>query len=100
MKAKPPLTSVDHMYLSTPFHTHTQDAFADWFKQLHANQPNPPQSESGKLAGRQKGFAERLQAEELGKAYEAQLNRWRHEVHLDTEVRCRGRVCYLLLCIR
>ncbi|VDP91388.1 unnamed protein product, partial [Echinostoma caproni] len=61
------------------------DAFADWFRQVHANRPVPP-PESNATSYGARGFAQRLQAEEAKKAYEARVERWRHELRLDTEV--------------
>ncbi|KAA0197254.1 Ubiquitin associated translation elongation factor EF1B [Fasciolopsis buskii] len=61
------------------------DAFADWFKQAHANRPAPPPEFSSTSHGA-RGFTQRLQADEAKKTYEARVERWRHELRLDTEV--------------
>ncbi|KER32028.1 hypothetical protein T265_01809 [Opisthorchis viverrini] len=59
----------------------SQEAFAGWFKQAHENRPPPP---TGPAAPR--SLTERVQAEESKRAYEDRLERWRHELQLDTEV--------------
>ncbi|TPP65376.1 hypothetical protein FGIG_05753 [Fasciola gigantica] len=63
----------------------SQDAFADWFRQVHANRPVPPPDVNSTSHGA-RGFAQRLQADEAKKAYEARVERWRHELRLDTQV--------------
>ncbi|CAL8093351.1 unnamed protein product [Calicophoron daubneyi] len=66
----------------------SQEAFADWFKQAHSKRPIAPPDTGTSVSNvyGTRGLTQRLQAEEAKKSYEAQLERWHHELQLDTDV--------------
>ncbi|CAL8069341.1 unnamed protein product [Calicophoron daubneyi] len=66
----------------------SQEAFADWFKQAHSKRPIAPPDTGTSVSNvyGTRGLTQRLQAEEAKKSYEAQLERWHHELQLDTDL--------------
>ncbi len=57
-----------------------QDSFNDWFEHYHNSKPTPPDIPQGS------NFTERVAYEHKEKQYQADLDRWKHSLKLQTTV--------------